>query len=68
MVVRPEMIELAREIEACDVRLGFLPSHDPRSERMRREVEQRRAEAAQRLRELEIEHGWDPADEAAPDE
>jgi hypothetical protein len=61
MVVSPEMLDLAREIEACDVRLGFLPAHDARSAQMRREVETRRAEAAERLARLEAEAGWESA-------
>lgn len=66
MVVSPEMLELAREIEACDVRLGFLPANDRRCAEMRGEIERRRREASQRLAELEAENDWNTADESPP--
>jgi hypothetical protein len=60
-----EMLELAREVQGCDVRLGLLGSDHTRNLEFRRELEKRRAHAAERLAELEAEHGL-PSEEIPP--
>jgi hypothetical protein len=60
MSVDVEMLELAREVQACEVRLGLMPASlgDSRNEAFRQELLDRHAIAAKRLAELESEHGW----------
>ncbi len=50
-----EQLALAREIQACDVRLDLLPpvGQEPRNEAFRGELQQRRDEAANRLAQLD---------------
>jgi hypothetical protein len=53
-----ERFALAREIEACEVRLRLLPpfESDDRTKAFKLELEQRRTVAAQRLGELRGSH------------
>jgi hypothetical protein len=53
-----EKLLLAREIEACEVRLRLLPpfESDERSKAFKLELEQRRTVAANRLGELRGNH------------
>ena len=60
MSVDTELLALAREVQGCDVRLGLLPPEDRRNVELRRELEERRASAAERLAALEAQHGWKP--------
>jgi hypothetical protein len=50
-----ERFALAREIQACQVRLELLPPYgqEPRNEAFRDELRQRRDDATRRLAELE---------------
>jgi hypothetical protein len=50
-----EQLALAREIQACDVRLDLLPpfGQEPRNEAFRDELRKRRDDAARRLAELD---------------
>ena len=54
MTIDEQRHALAREIQACDVRLGLLPpfGQEPRNERFREELHERRAEAARALAAL----------------
>jgi hypothetical protein len=65
MSVDTELLELAREVQGCDVRLGLLRADDIRNLEVRGELEQRRTTAAARLAELEAEHGWQEPPPAA---
>ena len=67
MSVDAELLQLAREVQACDVRLGLISADDRRNVQFRRELEQRRATAAARLAELEAEQGWSESDPVADD-
>ena len=59
MSVSEELMALAREVQACDVRLGLLPvASDDRNDAFRRELQDRRRDAAARLAQLEAEGGW----------
>ena len=59
MSVDAELLALASEVHACDVRLGLLPADDGwASIQFRRELERRRASAAERLAAVEAQHGW----------
>ncbi len=58
MAVDEEMLALAREVQACDVRLGLMPNDGERAAALRRELERRRDEAARRLAALEQAAGW----------
>jgi hypothetical protein len=60
MSVDTELLALAREVQACDVRLALLPPGNGRRAAFRSELEERRASAAERLATLEAEHGWQP--------
>src|SRR5258707_2733352 len=62
--VTDEMFDLARQVQGCDVRLGLLGT-DTRHNDFRRDLERRRAEAAERLAELEAEHGLPPEGDLA---
>jgi hypothetical protein len=57
MSVDTELLELAREVQAYDVRLRLL-SNDRRNGKFRRELEELRAAAAAKLAEAEAAHGW----------
>jgi hypothetical protein len=58
MTADEERLVLAREIEACEVRLLLLPpfESDDRTKAFKLELEQRRTVAAQRLGELRGNH------------
>lgn len=60
-----EMVDLAREVQGIDVRLGLIGA-EPRNIEFRRDLEERRALAAERLAKLEAEHGL--VDEVAAEE
>ncbi len=64
MSVNEEMLKLAREVMACDVRLGLLSAG--RDSTFRQDLQDRRSIAATRLAELEAQHGWQPDDEPSP--
>ncbi len=64
MSVNAEMLELAREVQACDVRLGLLLDGIGRDNPVRLELQHRRTIAATRLAELEARFGWEPGDES----
>ena len=68
MSVSTELLDLAREVQACDVGLNLLRADDSRNLEARRELAERRAIAAKQLAALEAEHGWQPADEPPPGE
>ena len=53
-----EMLELAREVQGCDVRLAFMRADDVRNDRLRRELQERRESAAASLAVLEELNGW----------
>ena len=60
MSVDTELLAYAREVQACDIRLELLPRDKSCNVQLRRELEERRAGAAERLAKLEVEHGWQP--------
>jgi hypothetical protein len=62
-----EIVELGREIQGCDVRLGLIGS-DTRNVGYRHGLEERRALAADRLAALETELGLQPEDTTAEEE
>ncbi len=66
MSVNAEMLELAREVQACDVRLGLLLAGVGQDNPVRLDLQHRRAIAATRLAELEARYGWEPSDEPSP--
>jgi hypothetical protein len=52
------MISLAREVQACEVRLGLLGQGNGRRTEMRDELEARLNVIKRRLEKLEADHGW----------
>jgi hypothetical protein len=58
MAVDDEMLQLAREVQGCDVRLGLMPAGEARGADLRDELRRRRDEAARRLALLEAAGGW----------
>jgi hypothetical protein len=60
LAIDGELLALAREVQACDVRLALLGPFDAddRHESLRAELENRRADAARQLALLEAAKGW----------
>ena len=63
MSVDTELLELAREVQALDVRLRLMSPDDQRNMKFRLELEGRRAAAAARLAEVEAARGWTEGEE-----